>query len=58
MRKEGTITDTTEEALTELSSILRVIADEKGLRILKPLTALAPENSEAFFILELYINAL
>ena len=52
------ITDTTEEALTELSSILRVIADEKRLRILKPLTALAPENAEAFFILELYINAL
>jgi ArsR family transcriptional regulator len=31
-------TDTTEEALAELSSILRVIADEKRLRILKLLT--------------------
>jgi len=35
---EGMSTDTTEEALAELSSILRVIADEKRLRILKLLT--------------------
>ena len=31
-------TDTTEKGLAELSSILRVIADEKRLRILKLLT--------------------
>lgn len=35
---EGMSTDTTEEALAELTSILRVIADEKRLRILKLLT--------------------
>ena len=35
---EGMSTDTNEEALAELSSILQVIADEKRLRILKLLT--------------------
>ena len=35
---EGMCTDTTEEALAELSSTLRIIADEKRLRILDLLT--------------------